>query len=62
MGDIIISDKFDGGNIQVLNVSDPLDIQLAIKEDNASGFFHWFCFRLEGNVGGSRLKINAVQI
>ena len=51
MNKIIISDKFDGGNIQVVDASDPLNIQLEIKPDNASDFFQWFYFRLEGEVG-----------
>lgn len=59
MADIIISDNFDGGNIQVVDASDPLDIQLAIKKDNASDFFQWFYFQLEGDIGQQcRLKIN----
>ncbi|MBT6579818.1 MAG: carboxypeptidase family protein [Cellvibrionales bacterium] len=51
MRPIVISDKFDGGNISVIDASDPLNIQLAIKPDNASDFFQWFYFRLEGEVG-----------
>ena len=48
---ITISDNFDGGNIAVIDASDPLNIQLNIKPDNASDFFQWFYFRLEGEVG-----------
>ena len=51
MRPIVISDKFDGGNISVIDASDPLNIQLEIKPDNASDFFQWFYFRLEGEVG-----------
>lgn len=48
---ITISDQFDGGNIQVIDSSNPADIQLAIKPDNASDFFQWFYFSLDGEVG-----------
>ena len=51
MRPIVISDKFDGGNIKAIDASDPLNIQLEIKPDNASDFFQWFYFRLEGEVG-----------
>lgn len=51
MTSITLSDHFDGGNINVIDSSDPSDIQLAIKADNASDFFQWFYFRLEGEVG-----------
>ena len=51
MRPIVISDKFDGGNIKVIDANDPLNIQLEIKPDNASDFFQWFYFRLEGEVG-----------
>lgn len=53
MKKIVISDKFDGGNIHVIDASDPLNIQLEIKPDNASDFFQWFYFRLEGEVGAT---------
>ncbi len=42
-----ISSNFDSGNIKVLANNDPLDIQLAINNDNESEFFQWFHFRLE---------------
>ena len=59
MRNIIISDNFDGGNIQVVDASHPQDIQLTIKKDNASDFFQWFYFQLEGDIGQQcRLKIN----
>lgn len=45
-----ISSAFDSGNIKVINKkSSPTE--LAIRIDNASDFYQWFHFRLEGNVG-----------
>ena len=60
MSSITISSNFDGGNIDVIDVSDPLNIQLNIKPDNASDFFQWFYFRLEGQAG-QRCRINIVN-
>ncbi|MFT4630207.1 MAG: murein tripeptide amidase MpaA [Arenicella sp.] len=51
MSKIVISDKFDAGNIDLIDASDPQNIQLAIAKDNASDFLQWFYFRLEGEVG-----------
>jgi len=48
---MFISDSFDSGNIRVLDASDPENIQLEIKADNASDFLQWFHFRLEGEPG-----------
>ncbi|BBN81283.1 hypothetical protein PA25_12680 [Pseudoalteromonas sp. A25] len=42
-----ISSNFDSGNIKVVSISEPLDIQLEINKDNESDFFQWFHFRLE---------------
>jgi murein tripeptide amidase MpaA len=42
-----ITSNFDSGNIKVLASNEPLDIQLAINNDNESEFFQWFHFRLE---------------
>lgn len=42
-----ITSNFDSGNIKVLEINEPLDIQLAINNDNESEFFQWFHFRLE---------------
>ena len=60
MSSIVISDSFDGGNIDVVDASDPQNIQLNIKPDNASDFFQWFYFRLEGQVG-QRCRINIMN-
>ena len=51
MSKLTISDKFDAGNINVVDASDPSNVQLAIRKDNASDFFQWFYFRAEGEVG-----------
>ncbi|NOU50961.1 carboxypeptidase family protein [Pseudoalteromonas sp. JBTF-M23] len=42
-----ISSNFDSGNINVVSLNEPLDIQLEINKDNESDFFQWFHFRLE---------------
>lgn len=41
----------DGGNIDVVSLNAPLNIQLAIKTDHNATFKQWFYFRLTGNVG-----------
>ncbi|MCM2678532.1 M14 family metallopeptidase [Echinimonas agarilytica] len=41
-----ISSHFDGGNIEVLDCSDPSNIQLNIRKDNNSDFYQWFYFRI----------------
>lgn len=46
-----ISDNFDGGNIQVVNLEQKSNIQLAIRPDEGGEFFQWFNFRFEGEVG-----------
>ncbi|WP_201510089.1 M14 family metallopeptidase [Psychrobacter alimentarius] len=46
-----ITANFDAGNIDVINVEDKADIQLAIRPDVGGEFFQWFNFRLEGQVG-----------
>lgn len=47
-----ITANFDSGNIEVINLDDKKDIQLAIRPDVGGEFFQWFNFRLEGEVGG----------
>ena len=49
-----IKSDFDGGNIDVLDASDPGNVRLAIKEDGAAKFFQWFCFEASG-VAAKRL-------
>lgn len=51
MGNILISDNFDSGKIDVVDASDSSNIQLRIPNDNASEFKQWFHFRLEAPIG-----------
>jgi len=46
-----ITANFDAGNIDVINIEDKKDIQLAIRPDIGGEFFQWFNFRLSGQVG-----------
>lgn len=46
-----ISTAFDSGAIEVLSLTDPADIQLHIRRDNASEFAQWFHFCLQGGAG-----------
>jgi murein tripeptide amidase MpaA len=46
-----ITANFDSGNIEVINLEDNSNIQLAIRPDVGGEFFQWFNFRLEGTVG-----------
>lgn len=46
-----ISTTFDSGSIEVISLSDPHDIQLRIRRDNASEFAQWFHFALHGASG-----------
>ena len=51
MSSIQISTHFDAGSIDILDCSDPRNVQLALKKDHAAEFLQWFHFRLEGTVG-----------
>lgn len=46
-----ITANFDAGNIEVINLEDKKNIQLAIRPDVGGEFFQWFNFRLTGEVG-----------
>ena len=46
-----ITANFDAGNIDVINLDNKKDIQLAIRPDVGGEFFQWFNFRLSGQVG-----------
>ena len=43
-----ISTRFDAGALTVTDLSNPADIRLALRPDNASDFAQWFYFRLQG--------------
>lgn len=55
-----ISCNFDSGNIKVINLSDPQDIQLEIIKDNQSDFYQWFHFRVS-NAPLSPLKLKIMN-
>ncbi|MBM7074029.1 hypothetical protein JQC92_18655 [Shewanella sp. 202IG2-18] len=55
-----ISDNFDGGNIQVVNLEERDNIQLAIRPDEGGEFFQWFNYRFEGEVG-SQYTFNIIN-
>ncbi len=46
-----ISKDFDGGNIEVLDASDPENIRLNIEPDNKSDFYQWFYYRVDDASG-----------
>lgn len=48
---IRISSQFDSGAIEVIDCSDPSDIRLNLRADNAADFRQWFHFRLQGAGG-----------
>ena len=48
MSTLHISTQFDSGAIEVLNLDNPRNIELAIRADNASAFAQWFHFALHG--------------
>lgn len=57
MNPIHISSRFDAGAIEVLSLTDPQDIQLHIRRDNASDFAQWFYFCLHG-AAGTPVRLN----
>lgn len=57
---INISSTFDAGNIEVINASNPNDIQLKIRKDSESDFLQWFYFRVQGAKGTS-CKLNLLN-
>lgn len=42
---MIISSRFDGGNIECIDCSDPREVILEIRNDSQSDFYQWFYFR-----------------
>ncbi len=45
---IKISTQFDAGSVVVKDLTDPANIRLELRPDNASNFAQWFYFRLQG--------------
>lgn len=45
---IRINQKFDAGNIEIIDAVQPTDIQLKIRHDHNSEFFQWFYYRVSG--------------
>lgn len=43
-----ISTAFDAGNIELVNIDKPENIQLKIRKDTHSDFLQWFYFRMQG--------------
>ncbi|MDO5059066.1 MAG: M14-type cytosolic carboxypeptidase [Neisseria sp.] len=43
-----ITAQFDAGSVVVKDLSDPQNIRLALRRDNAADFAQWFYFRLQG--------------
>jgi murein tripeptide amidase MpaA len=48
---LCISSNFDSGNIELVALNGPQDIQLAIRKDAHSEYYQWFHFRLSGAAG-----------
>jgi len=51
MSTLSITSQFDAGAIEVVSLTDPLDIQLRLRPDVAAPFSQWFYFRLQGARG-----------
>ncbi|MCZ4321315.1 M14-type cytosolic carboxypeptidase [Pseudomonas anguilliseptica] len=56
-----ISSNFDSGNIEVIDASNPQQVQLAIRPDLNSGHFQWFHFKVEGLQPGQRYGFSLVN-
>jgi len=48
---VVISDQFDGGNIECVSCDRADNIRLNIKPDAGDAFYQWFYFRLTGSAG-----------
>jgi len=55
-----ISSNFDSGNIEVISVENPENIQVKIRKDTNSNKHQWFYFRLTG-AEGYPCKINIIN-
>lgn len=51
MTSLRISRAFDGGNIEVVDASDPANVRLRIARDAGGRFLQWFYFRVTGARG-----------
>ena len=56
-----ISANFDSGNIQVIDISDPLKPLLAIRPDTRSAHFQWFHFKASGLHVGQEYSFRPVS-
>ncbi len=43
-----ISTQFDGGNVEIVDISNPADLRLRLPKDHAADFAQWFYFRVQG--------------
>ena len=55
-----INSTFDAGNIELINLDNPRNIQLKIRKDTESDFLQWFYFRLQG-AKGQACKLNLMN-
>ncbi len=55
-----ISSSFDAGNIEVVSLEHPENIQLKIEKDSNSEFLQWFYFNLQG-ANGIHCKFNILN-
>jgi len=46
-----ITSELDGGNIEVVDASDPTRVRLRIRRDGQADFLQWFYFRVSGVAG-----------
>lgn len=57
---MMITSRFDGGNIKILEASKPDAIKLAIRPDHQSDFLQWFYFQI-ANCRGQRLVCHIIN-
>ena len=57
---MFISSQFDAGAIEVIAASDPSNIQLNIRADNAAQFRQWFYFRVH-DVANTELTLHLLN-
>jgi len=55
-----ISSAFDSGNIEVVSLADPQNIELKIRKDTNADFFQWFHFRVQ-EAQGLDLILNIIN-